>query len=108
MAQPQTAAVPPQPHRPPPPQPAVMQPTEPPPAYTPSAAQVATADLQKRQDELERKAAELQRKEQEMNRANAYQSEYLRHFTYFCSRKKDKSTIFLKVAKNIEKLLTLP
>ncbi|CAH1796713.1 unnamed protein product [Owenia fusiformis] len=58
--------------RPPNPQPAVMQPTEAPPAYTASPAQnVNTDDLQKRQEELERKAAELQRKEQEM-RAGTY------------------------------------
>ena len=51
----------------PPPQPAVMQATEQPPAYTPSPAQAAmTEDLQRRQEELERKAAELQRKEQEL------------------------------------------
>nr|XP_022331387.1 secretory carrier-associated membrane protein 1-like isoform X1 [Crassostrea virginica] len=48
-------------------QPAIMQPSNPPPPYTESSAQkVDTADLQKRQEELERKAAELQRKEQEM------------------------------------------
>ncbi|XP_035667243.1 secretory carrier-associated membrane protein 1-like isoform X5 [Branchiostoma floridae] len=54
-------------------QPAVMRPTEEPPAYSPSAAQQAQGpavptneDLMKRQEELERKAAELQRKEREM------------------------------------------
>ncbi|XP_019616938.1 PREDICTED: secretory carrier-associated membrane protein 1-like isoform X1 [Branchiostoma belcheri] len=54
-------------------QPAVMRPTEEPPAYSPSAAQQAQGpavptneDLIKRQEELERKAAELQRKEREM------------------------------------------
>ena len=46
-----------------------MQPTEQPPAYTPSPAQPAainTEDLQRRQEELERKAAELQKKEDEI------------------------------------------
>ncbi|KAK3098720.1 hypothetical protein FSP39_022388 [Pinctada imbricata] len=48
-------------------QPAIMQPSSDPPPYTESSAQrIDTADLQKRQEELERKAAELQRKEQEM------------------------------------------
>lgn len=43
-----------------------MKPTEQPPAYTPSAAQAATDDLQKRQEELEKKAAEIERREQEL------------------------------------------
>lgn len=48
------------------PQPAVMQPiAEPPPAYSPTAAQpVTSAELQRKQEELERKAAELQAKEE--------------------------------------------
>ncbi|KAK2159087.1 hypothetical protein NP493_1747g00008 [Ridgeia piscesae] len=55
----------------PPPQPAVMEQCAPPP-YTPSPSQMATDDLQRRQEELERKAAELQRKEQEMQRTSQY------------------------------------
>lgn len=55
----------------PPPQPAMMEQCAPPP-YTPSPSQVATDDLQRRQEELERKAAELQRKEQEMQRTSQY------------------------------------
>jgi len=55
-------------------QPAVMSPTQeaapapmPPPAYTQSAQQTATAaDFQRRQEELERKAAELARREEEL------------------------------------------
>ncbi|XP_033124111.1 secretory carrier-associated membrane protein 1-like isoform X2 [Anneissia japonica] len=54
-------------------QPAVLQPTGPPPPYTQSAAQPAVQagheDLIKRQEELERKAAELQRREQQINNA---------------------------------------
>ncbi|XP_041465521.1 secretory carrier-associated membrane protein 1-like isoform X2 [Lytechinus variegatus] len=55
-------------------QPAVMAPTsELPPSYTQSAAQPAVsegaAELQKRQEELERKAAELSRREQQMRSA---------------------------------------
>ncbi|XP_030832540.1 secretory carrier-associated membrane protein 1 isoform X3 [Strongylocentrotus purpuratus] len=55
-------------------QPAVMAPTsELPPAYTQSAAQPAVtegaAELQRRQEELERKAAELTRREQQMRSA---------------------------------------
>ncbi|XP_071965285.1 secretory carrier-associated membrane protein 1-like isoform X1 [Antedon mediterranea] len=55
------------------PQPAVLPPTGPPPAYTQSAAQPAVQagheDLIRRQEELERKAAELQRREQQINNA---------------------------------------
>ncbi|XP_067131268.1 secretory carrier-associated membrane protein 1 isoform X3 [Centruroides vittatus] len=52
------------------PQPAVMQPiSEPPPAYTPTGAQnFSTADLQKKQEELERKAAELQAREEALRK----------------------------------------
>lgn len=52
------------------PQPAVMQPiSEPPPAYTPTGAQnFNTADLQKKQEELERKAAELQAREEALRK----------------------------------------
>lgn len=61
-------------------QPAVMQTTESPPAYTPSPAATASPppaqnipgheELLRRQEELERKAEELQRREQQMNQAN--------------------------------------
>jgi hypothetical protein len=59
----------------PPPQPAVMHPTEQPPAYTPSPAQpaqptITTEELTRRQEELERKAAELDRKEEAMKNMN--------------------------------------
>uniref|UniRef100_A0A1W7R9M3 Secretory carrier-associated membrane protein n=1 Tax=Hadrurus spadix TaxID=141984 RepID=A0A1W7R9M3_9SCOR len=52
------------------PQPAVMQPiSEPPPAYTPTGAQnIATAELQRKQEELERKAAELQAREEALRK----------------------------------------
>ncbi|KAF7651642.1 hypothetical protein LDENG_00107530 [Lucifuga dentata] len=48
-------------------QPAIMKPTEEPPAYSQSQAQ----DLLRRQDELERKAAELDRREREMQSLSA-------------------------------------
>ncbi|XP_076995471.1 secretory carrier-associated membrane protein 1 isoform X5 [Tamandua tetradactyla] len=49
-------------------QPAIMKPTEEPPAYTQIAKEhaLAQAELLKRQEELERKAAELDRREREM------------------------------------------
>ncbi|KAL5005020.1 hypothetical protein ScPMuIL_018476 [Solemya velum] len=48
-------------------QPAIMQPSDNPPPYTPSAAQkIDTSGFEKRQEELDRKASELQRKEQEL------------------------------------------
>lgn len=55
-------------------QPAVMQPVaEPPPAYSPTGGQstISTAELQKRQEELEKKAAELQAREEAL-RNSAY------------------------------------
>lgn len=55
-------------------QPAMMQPvSEPPPAYSPTGAQssISTAELQKRQEELEKKAAELQAREEAL-RNTAY------------------------------------
>ena len=62
----------------PPPQPAVIEQSAPPP-YTPSPSQMATDDLQRRQEELERKAAELQRKEQEMQRTMQYGSKCVKY-----------------------------
>lgn len=53
----------------PPPQssPAIMQPSNEPPPYTPSSAQrIDTSELERRQQELDRKAEEIARKEQEM------------------------------------------
>ncbi|XP_030291937.1 secretory carrier-associated membrane protein 1 isoform X2 [Sparus aurata] len=55
-------------------QPAIMKPTEEPPAYSQSQAQEQTrgaAELLKRQEELERKAAELDRREREMQSLSA-------------------------------------
>ncbi|XP_061232793.1 secretory carrier-associated membrane protein 1 isoform X3 [Neopsephotus bourkii] len=53
-------------------QPAIMKPTEEPPAYTQIAKEhaLAQAELLKRQEELERKAAELDRREREMQSLN--------------------------------------
>ncbi|XP_071657906.1 secretory carrier-associated membrane protein 1 isoform X2 [Patagioenas fasciata] len=53
-------------------QPAIMKPTEEPPAYTKIAKEhaLAQAELLKRQEELERKAAELDRREREMQSLN--------------------------------------
>ncbi|XP_038257231.1 secretory carrier-associated membrane protein 1 isoform X2 [Chelonia mydas] len=53
-------------------QPAIMKPTEEPPAYTQVAKEhaLAQAELLKRQEELERKAAELDRREREMQNLN--------------------------------------
>ncbi|XP_031413119.1 secretory carrier-associated membrane protein 1 [Meleagris gallopavo] len=53
-------------------QPAIMKPTEEPPAYTQIAKEhaLAQAELLKRQEELERKAAELDRREREMQNLN--------------------------------------
>ncbi|NXL54302.1 SCAM1 protein, partial [Podilymbus podiceps] len=53
-------------------QPAIMKPTEEPPAYTriPKERALAQAELLKRQEELERKAAELDRREREMQSLN--------------------------------------
>ncbi|XP_064477376.1 secretory carrier-associated membrane protein 1-like [Ornithodoros turicata] len=62
-------------------QPAMMQPvSEPPPAYSPnrgvvptqtqSSTSISTAELQKRQEELERKAAELQAREEALRNSN--------------------------------------
>ncbi|XP_053729772.1 secretory carrier-associated membrane protein 1-like isoform X1 [Synchiropus splendidus] len=55
-------------------QPAIMKPTEEPPAYTQPRAQessAAAAELLRRQEELERKAAELDRREREMQSLSA-------------------------------------
>ncbi|KAG7238621.1 hypothetical protein INR49_030695 [Caranx melampygus] len=55
-------------------QPAIMKPTEEPPAYSQPQAQEQTraaAELLKRQEELERKAAELDRREREMQSLSA-------------------------------------
>ncbi|XP_061589895.1 secretory carrier-associated membrane protein 1-like [Cololabis saira] len=55
-------------------QPAIMKPTEEPPAYSQLRAQEpsgAAAELLKRQEELERKAAELDRREREMRSLSA-------------------------------------
>ncbi|KAG8598661.1 hypothetical protein GDO81_002693 [Engystomops pustulosus] len=53
-------------------QPAIMKPTEEPPAYTQIAKDhaIAQAELLKRQEELERKAAELDRREREIQSLN--------------------------------------
>ncbi|KAG9488142.1 hypothetical protein GDO78_007766 [Eleutherodactylus coqui] len=53
-------------------QPAIMKPTEEPPAYTQIAKEhaIAQAELLKRQEELERKAAELDRREREIQSLN--------------------------------------
>ncbi|MEE6458510.1 hypothetical protein FKM82_000315 [Ascaphus truei] len=53
-------------------QPAIMNPTEEPPAYTQIAKEhaLAQAELLKRQEELEKKAAELDRREREMQSLN--------------------------------------
>ncbi|XP_018412774.1 PREDICTED: secretory carrier-associated membrane protein 1 isoform X3 [Nanorana parkeri] len=53
-------------------QPAIMKPTEEPPAYTQIAKEhaLAQAELLKRQEELERKAAELDRREREIQSLN--------------------------------------
>ncbi|CAG5867694.1 unnamed protein product [Menidia menidia] len=56
------------------PQPAIMKPTEEPPAYTQPQTQEpsrAAAELLRRQEELERKAAELDRREREMQSLSA-------------------------------------
>ncbi|XP_033951537.1 secretory carrier-associated membrane protein 1-like isoform X2 [Pseudochaenichthys georgianus] len=53
-------------------QPAIMKPTEEPPAYSQSQEQSgAAAELLRRQEELERKAAELDRREREMQSLSA-------------------------------------
>ncbi|XP_062340147.1 secretory carrier-associated membrane protein 1-like [Osmerus eperlanus] len=53
-------------------QPAIMKPTEEPPAYAQTQEQGrATAELMRRQDELEKKAAELDRREREMQSLSA-------------------------------------
>ncbi|XP_078478428.1 secretory carrier-associated membrane protein 1 isoform X2 [Lampetra planeri] len=53
-------------------QPAIMKPTEEPPAYSqPQAQSGAAAELLRRQEELERKAAELDRREREMRSLSA-------------------------------------
>ncbi|XP_040052898.1 secretory carrier-associated membrane protein 1 isoform X1 [Gasterosteus aculeatus] len=53
-------------------QPAIMKPTDEPPAYTQSQEQSgAAAELLRRQEELERKAAELDRREREMQSLSA-------------------------------------
>ncbi|MBN3270614.1 SCAM1 protein, partial [Polyodon spathula] len=53
-------------------QPAIMKPTEEPPAYTQHAQDqaLAQAELLRRQEELEKKAAELDRREREMQSLN--------------------------------------
>ncbi|GAB0208947.1 secretory carrier-associated membrane protein 1 [Grus japonensis] len=60
-------------------QPAIMKPTEEPPAYTQIAKEhaLAQAELLKRQEELERKAAELDRREREMQSLNQQGDELL-------------------------------
>ncbi|KAG8010523.1 Secretory carrier-associated membrane protein 1, partial [Nibea albiflora] len=52
-------------------QPAIMKPTEEPPAYSQPQDQRGAAELLKRQEELERKAAELDRREREMQSLSA-------------------------------------
>ncbi|GAB0203887.1 secretory carrier-associated membrane protein 1 [Grus japonensis] len=62
-------------------QPAIMKPTEEPPAYTQIAKEhaLAQAELLKRQEELERKAAELDRREREMQSLNQ-QGDPVQHY----------------------------
>uniref|UniRef100_A0A8C9FRA3 Secretory carrier-associated membrane protein n=1 Tax=Pavo cristatus TaxID=9049 RepID=A0A8C9FRA3_PAVCR len=79
-------------------QPAIMKPTEEPPAYTQIAKEhaLAQAELLKRQEELERKAAELDRREREMQSLNQQGGMHENYF-FICASTVHTVTLFLNI-----------